>query len=150
MSKVYRYLLRNNEEELVTLQTELHFIESYFYLLHMRHGRAVELHLEVAPGDLEKLLPPLTLQMLIENTLNNNVVTKDEPIKMQIVSAASDWLEIRNSVHRKHSDDGASENMENITKKFWLLCQKEVTIFENEAERQIRIPLINETKMHVA
>ena len=150
MSKVYRYLLRNNEEELVTLQTELQFIESYFYLLKMRHGRGLELQVEVMPGDMGKLLPPLTLQMLIENTLNNNVVTKDEPIVTQIVSATGDWLEVRNNIHRKHDECGLTENIENITKKFWLLCQKEVAIVEGADERRIRIPLINETKMHLA
>jgi len=150
MSKVYRYLLRNNEEELVTLHTELQFIESYFYLLKMRHGRGLELRMNVAEGDLEKLLPPLTLQMLIENTLNNNVVTKDDPIVTQIVSTDDDWLEVRNNIHRKNEEYGLTENIENITKKFWLLCQKEVAIIESDEERRIRIPLINETKMHVA
>ena len=150
MSKVYRYLLRNNEEELVTLQTELHFIESYFYLLKMRHGRGLELQVQVQPDDLDKLLPPLTLQMVIENTLNNNVVTKDEPIITQIVSTEGDWLEIRNNIHRKHDECGLTENIDNITNKFWLLCQKKVAIIENVDERLIRIPLINETKMHVA
>lgn len=150
MSKVYRYLLRNNEEELVSLQTELQFIESYFYLLKMRHGRGLELQVCVAPDDMEKLLPPLTLQMLIENTLNNNVVTKDEPIITQIVSTEGDWLEIRNNIHRKGDECGLTENIDNITKKFWLLCQKKVAIIENVDERLIRIPLINETKMHVA
>lgn len=150
MSKVYRYLLRNNEEELVTLQTELHFIESYFYLLKMRHGRGVELQLQVKESDLDKLLPPLTLQMLIENTVNNNVVTKDEPIITEIASGTDDWLEIKNNMHLKSEDGGHMENLENITKKFWLLCQKEVAIVEGNGQRLIRIPLINETKTNVA
>ncbi|MGV3656883.1 MAG: sensor histidine kinase [Chitinophagaceae bacterium] len=150
MSKVYRYLLRNNEEELVTLQTELQFIESYFYLLKMRHGRALQLQVAVDANDMHKLLPPLTLQMLMENTLNNNVVTKNEPIVTQIVSTAGDWLEVRNNIHRKSDECGLTENIDNITKKFRLLCQKEVAIIECNDERRIRIPLINETKMHVA
>lgn len=150
MSKVYRYLLRNNEEELVTLHTELQFIESYFYLLKMRHGRGLELKVAVAPGDMDKLLPPLTLQMLMENTLNNNVVTKDEPIITEIKSTENDWLEIVNTVHPKHDDDNLTENIENITNKFRLLCQKEVAIVEAAGQRLIRIPLITETKTNVA
>lgn len=150
MSKVYRYLLRNNEEELVTLHTELQFIQSYFYLLKMRHGRGIELVLQVKEQEHSKLLPPLTLQMLIENTLNNNVVTKDEPIVTHIAVVNEDWLEIQHNQHRKSDDDSLAENIDNVTKKFWLLCGKEVAIEENEAQRRIRIPLINETKMKVA
>lgn len=150
MSKVYRYLLRNNEEELVTLHTELQFIQSYFYLLKMRHGRGIELEINISENDQNKLLPPLTLQMLIENTLNNNVVTKEEPIVTQIALSNDDWLEIRNNLHKKSEDGGLSENIENVTKKFWLLCGKEVSIVEDELQRLIRIPLINETKMKVA
>lgn len=150
MSKVYRYLLRNNEEELVPLHTELQFIQSYFYLLKMRHGRGIELVIEVDEKGQEKLLPPLTLQMLIENALNNNVVTKDEPIVTHIALTGDDWLEIKNNRHKKSDDCCLTENIENVTKKFWLLCGKEVAIVEDELQRLIRIPLINETKMRVA
>lgn len=150
MSKVYRYLLRNNEEELVTLQTELQFIQSYFYLLKMRHGRGIELVVAVDEKEQGKLLPPLTLQMLIENTLNNNVVTKEEPIVTHIAVVNEDWLEIKNNRHKKSDEDSLSENIDNVTKKFWLLCGKEVAIVEDEVQRWIRIPLINETKMKVA
>jgi hypothetical protein len=150
MSKVYRYLLRNNEEELVTIETELQFIQSYFYLLKMRHGRAIDLKIDVAEEDLHKLVPPLTLQMLLENTFNNNISTKGNPIKAEITSTEDDWLVIKNNVHKKSEDANLTENLDNITKKFWLLCQKEVTITEDETQRLIKIPLINETKFKVA
>ncbi len=150
MSKVYRYLLRNNEEELVTVQTELQFIRSYFYLLKMRHGRAIDLLINVDEEDRDKLVPPLTLQMLLENTFNNNISTKEKPIIIEVVSIADSWLEIRNNVHKKSEDPCLCENIDNIVKKFWLLCQKEVTICEGDAQRIIRIPLINEAKIKVA
>jgi hypothetical protein len=61
-----------------------------------------------------------------------------------------DWLEISNNLHKKGEDDSLAENIDNVTKKFWLLCGKEVTIVEDDVQRCIRIPLINEIKIKVA
>src|SRR6478672_6494375 len=99
MSKVYRYLLRNNDEELVTLHTELEFIRSYFYLLKTRLGRALELQLNVPEEAAEKYLPPLTLQMLLEDVISCNTCSRDQPIIIQVV-AVEDGLEIRNNRHK--------------------------------------------------
>lgn len=146
MSKVYRYLLRNNDEELVALQTELDFVRSYFYLLKTRLGRAVELHVAVNSEATEKQLPPLTLQMLLEDALNGNTYSREHPVVIHITTY-EDILELRNTVHKKLTDEGdPSSSLENMKNKFWLLCQRRVEVAETEAERMIRIPLITEKK----
>jgi two-component system, LytTR family, sensor kinase len=147
MSKVYRYLLRNNDEELVTLHTELDFIRSYFYLLKVRYGRAMELHITVGEDDTEKCLPPLTLQMLLEDVFNSNAGTRDQPTVVAIV-AEGELLEVRNTIQKRISTEepGSSDNLENVMNKFWLLCQRRVEVDVNEQERVIRIPLITEKK----
>ena len=68
LSKVYRYLLRSNEEGLTTLKSELQFIRSYFQLLKSRYGNAVEMDIEVDRKYENYLLPSLSLQLLVENT----------------------------------------------------------------------------------
>src|SRR5258705_2467164 len=65
MSKVYRYMLRNDEDPLVNLSTEIHFITSYFSLLKARYCDAVELDISVTDADKEKMLPPLSLQVIV-------------------------------------------------------------------------------------
>jgi LytS/YehU family sensor histidine kinase len=147
MSKVYRYLLRNNDEELVPLHTELEFIRSFFYMLKTRYGRATDLHIAVNGDAGEKCLPPLTLQMLVEDVFNTNTCSREQPIIIDI-ETTSDGLEIRNTINRKITDEtsGASSNLENIQNKFWLLCQKRVEIVESTNLRVIRIPLITEKR----
>jgi sensor histidine kinase YesM len=146
MSKVYRYLLRNNDEEIVSLHTELDFIRSYFFLLKVRYGRAIELHIAVGGDDIEKCLPPLTLQMLLEDVFNYNTGTRDQPIVVQILAIDS-GLEIRNNINRKMTEDvPSSGNLENVMNKFWLLCGKRVELDETDSERIIRIPLITEKR----
>ena len=150
MSKVYRYLLRNNDEELVPLQTELDFIRSFYYLMKTRHGRALELHIDVSEAEAEKCLPPLTLQMLLDDVFNSNAGTRDQPIVIRI-TANEAGLEVCNNIHRRLTEDlGPSGNLENVINKFWLLCQKRVEVDETETSRVIRIPLITEKKCKAA
>lgn len=146
MSKVYRYLLRSNDEELVTLHTELDFIRSFYYLLKTRYGRAFELRIAVSGEDAEKCLPPLTLQMLMEDVLNCNACSREQPIIVTI-TATGDGLAIHNNIHRKLTEEvPPSGNLENVANKFWLLCQKRMEVEETESERLIRIPLITEKR----
>jgi two-component system LytT family sensor kinase len=73
MSKVYRYLLQTNEGDLTTLDTELTFIQSYFHLLKTRYGAGIRLEVAVDEPFRAYKLPPLTLQMLVENAVKHNV-----------------------------------------------------------------------------
>src|SRR6476620_8963782 len=86
MSKVYRYLLRNNDEQLVSLSTELNFIESYAFLLKARHGEGLDIDIQVPSVDRGQMIPPLTLQMLVENVLNQNSISKSRPLHITISS----------------------------------------------------------------
>ena len=144
MSKVYRYLLRNNEDQLVELSTELQFIHSFYHLLHARYGDGIEIIVTTKPEDREKMLPPLTLQILVENALNINKVSKDSPLRLSITVDESGWLRITNNVQKKIKEfDGREDTgINNISNKFRLLCQQPIIIHENEQERVILVPLI--------
>ncbi|HVF81989.1 MAG TPA: histidine kinase, partial [Flavisolibacter sp.] len=80
MSKVYRYMLRGDDEQLVPLQTELKFIGSYIHLLNKRYGNSLQVTTQINEDDKYKLLPPLRLQVLIENAFTQNSMSKTEPL----------------------------------------------------------------------
>jgi two-component system LytT family sensor kinase len=141
MSKVYRYLLRN-EEQLVDLQTEVSFIRSYYFLLQARHGDALQLSINVMPAQLQSQLPPLTLQMLVENIINQNTISRAKPLQIEI-RTLNDLLIVWNNVQPKMAaaeEDGAG--MENIANKFRLLCQREIIIEETGTHRLLQLPLL--------
>jgi len=144
MSKVYRYLLRNNEEQLVTLETELSFTRSYFFLLKARYAEGLHLEIDVPAEAGMKRIPPLTLQMIFEHSLSNNVLSKDNPLQLAI-TCGDGWLEVKNNIQPRLT--GGEENpeaIENIKNKFRLLCQQEVVVIEHNNQRIIRLPLIPE------
>ncbi|MCW3073043.1 MAG: hypothetical protein JWP69_112 [Flaviaesturariibacter sp.] len=147
MSKVYRYLLRNNEEYLVPLETELNFINSYTYLLKARYGDAFHVKTTVGSTAKEYMLPPLTLQMLIENIITQNAISKKEPLQIEIKSSARS-LTVTNSILTKlNTSAGKDAGLENISNKYRLLSLKGLTIETSETERIIYLPLIKKEEV---
>src|SRR6185295_18196633 len=101
MSKVYRYLLRTNEDGLTSLDSEMQFINSYFHLLKTRYGDSLALDTRISDKYRNYQLPPLTLQMLVENAVKHNVILKDSPLHIMIMTTNSGKLVVSNNLQRK-------------------------------------------------
>jgi sensor histidine kinase YesM len=142
MSKVYRYLLRNNDEQLVELQTELSFIRSYYFLLKERYADGLQLSIDIKREHLKGRVPPLTLQMIFENVLALNTISKNDPLYIELKTVDGELI-IKNEIQPKlNCVDCCEEGLENIANKYRLLGQKEVVIEESSSERTIRLPLM--------
>ncbi len=148
MSKVYRYMLRNEEEQLVTLDTELQFIISYYSLLKARYCDGIELTVNVDDVDREKLLPPLSLQAIMENTLCENSTSKSAPLKISINSKGDNTLEVVNCIQRKIITEttDADACLDSLVKRCSLVCEKPVEIRDAGTERSIVLHLVNKTE----
>lgn len=142
MSKVYRYLLRNNEEPLVPLTDEIRFLQSYFYLLSARHGSAVQFKLQVEGATANMLLPPLSLQALVESTLAQAELCKTNPLLFE-VKLKGGFLQVKNSMQKKAHCTGSGETIkfETLIRKFELVTRQLVTVDENDQTRTILLPL---------
>src|SRR6185369_12914348 len=101
LSKVYRYLLRNNESGLSTVKSEIQFIKSYFELLKTRHGNAIQFQIEIDKRYDNYLLPSLSLQLLVENAVKHNALSKDQPLLIEIFTIAGNKLAVNNNLQRK-------------------------------------------------
>ena len=144
MSKVYRYLLDNNKHELVTLQTELKFIHSFYLLLKLRYNKGIEMTLPGnAPFD-DYLLPPLTLQLLVENAVKHNITSKDQPLQIDIEVADEGRLIVKNNLQRKKEKPVSHKiGLSNISDKYRLMQQEEVIVKEERGYFLVSIPLIH-------
>ena len=143
MSNVYRYLLRNNEEELVSLSTELKFINSYYHLLKTRYGNGIEMKLNIDNKAESYLLPPLTLQLLVENAVKHNNVLKESPLVIEISNRDDGRLVVKNNLQNKTiTVDSSKIGLNNIKEKFRLLEQPDVEIKETSAEFIVVLPLL--------
>lgn len=150
MSKVYRYLLKNSDEQLVSLEAELQFTRSYLYLLKERHGEGLDIEINIKRSFFEKQLPPLTLQILLESAFNMNAISKEQPLKIELNITTNGWLEIKNNVQRKISDSLADRaGIQNLSKKFRLLCNKYIIVRDTGTYQVITVPLITAKETEV-
>ncbi|SKC05154.1 sensor histidine kinase [Dyadobacter psychrophilus] len=147
LSKVYRYLLRTNEQELTTLSAEIKFISSYFHLLKTRYAEGIVLDVNIEKMYEEYLLPPLTLQMLLENAVKHNVILKEEPLVIVMQTDENDNLIVSNTLHKKRLVVQSNKvGLANISTKYRLLNQPDIVIRDNDNAFTVIIPLIHNYK----
>jgi two-component system, LytTR family, sensor kinase len=142
-SKVYRYLLRNNEDGISTLEKELKFIESYFQLLRTRHGEAVQMNLEIDKKYLNYLLPSLSLQLLVENAVKHNVLSKAHPLIIDVFTTTGNKLVVSNNLQLRTVKAASNRiGLENIKTKYELLDHPGFHILEDGNSFSVVLPLI--------
>ncbi|KAA9356956.1 sensor histidine kinase [Larkinella humicola] len=143
LSNVYRYLLRSNENELVTLSDELRFIRSYFHLLQTRFGHSVSLQETVSDANQTALLPPLTLQLLVENAVKHNIILPDQPLQIRIRTTSQDLLIVENNLQRKNLRiESNGVGLSNIDTKYRLLNQPAPLVGEADGWFQVILTLL--------
>ena len=143
LSKVYRYLLCNNEEGVSTVENEIKFIRSYYKLLQTRHGEAVQMNIQIDKRYDSYLLPSLTLQLLTENVVKHNVLSKNKPLVIDIFTTAGNKLVVNNNL-QKRSAKAPSNNvgLQNIKAKYDLLKQPGFQVMEDEKNFTVVLPVI--------
>jgi sensor histidine kinase YesM len=151
LSKVYRYLLRKNEDGVGTVESEIRFIESYYQLLQTRHGEAVKLNIEIDKRYNPYLLPSLTLQLLVENVVKHNVLSKNKPLVIDIFTTAGNKLVVNNNLQRRTVQAPSNKvGLDNIKAKYDLLKQPGFRVMEDGKNFTVILPLIwnNKTTMN--
>jgi sensor histidine kinase YesM len=143
MSKVYRYMLRNNEEGLTSLDSEILFIQSYFHMLKTRYGEGLEMEIKIDEQFLKHQLPPLTLQMLVENAVKHNMILKESPLHILIMTTNTGKLVVNNNIQLKTSNVQSNKvGLFNIVNKYRLLNQEDIMVNDAGTEFSVVLPLI--------
>ncbi|WP_461105915.1 sensor histidine kinase [Spirosoma koreense] len=147
LASVYRYVLQTNEQLLTTLDSELQFIRAYFHLLQMRFGRSVELDITVDDRYCRYLIPPLTLQLLVENAVKHNTALPTKPLLIRLYVDSNNNLIVSNTRRRKQNRVPSNQTgLANITTKYRLLGQPEVVVQQTDAYFRVLVPLIPENR----
>jgi sensor histidine kinase YesM len=143
-AEVYRIILQSSSEELVELKQELSFISAYMYLLSIRFEETIQLEMHIDKSLEQLYIPPLTLQMLIENAIKHNVVTETKPLKISIESR-SGFLVIKNNLQEKKVEvkDSNKTGLENIKKRYSYFTDQKVEVNKNATSFIVKVPLIN-------
>lgn len=141
LSKFYRHILEVQSEDLVALDQELSFTRRYVALQQRRFGSALKVIEKLTPHPQEEI-PPLVLQLLVENAIKHNTASEQEPLEISIYHEA-DFLVVENSLQRKQMvESGTGIGLENIVKRYQILTDKQVIISEKQGLFKVKLPLI--------
>lgn len=146
-SKVYHYILRNQDKELIELEKELEFLQPYIYLLKQRFPDSVELITEIDERWMNTYVVPVALQMLVENAIKHNVLSNKKPLQIIIKANGRDELEISNNIQPKiNKEPSSSIGLQNINQRYELITGKKIKVTSNRNEFKVSLPLIEINK----
>ena len=143
-SKVYMHVLTNHKKELIELRNELEFIQPYSYLLQQRFSEGLKLEIEIPEKYYGHYIIPAALQMLIENAIKHNVLSKKKPLHVKVYANGNNTISVINNLQPKIIPEVPSSHigLSNIRKRYELIAGKDIDIIKNEETFAVSLPLI--------
>lgn len=143
-SKVYRYILNSQDKELVALEQELAFIKPYVYLLQARYPDGLKVDIGVPEKYLSRYIIPVALQMLIENAIKHNVISRTKPLHIEVKANGTGMLTVRNNRQPRQSVEQSNKiGLSNIAKRYELICGRRIEIQVSPEIFEVNVPLLN-------
>lgn len=144
LSDFYRNLLQYREKDLIPLQEELKLLRNFEFLLKKRFGDDIHLDIPNINGR-TAFIPPLTLQMLVENAIKHNVISKRRPLKIKL-EVIDDKISITNNLQNKLTKEKSTHfGLQSIQSRYELLGKRGIQIEETEKEFKVTIPILDAT-----
>lgn len=143
-SKVYRYILNSQQKELVDLRSELDFIQPYLFLLQKRFEEGLTVNIDIREQYRDRHVVPAALQMLIENAIKHNVVSRSRPLHIEISTQGDHSLLVRNNLQpRTMMEPSTRIGLENIRKRYQLISGRNVQIRQTAESFEVDLPLLH-------
>jgi two-component system, LytTR family, sensor kinase len=142
-AKVYRYILNSQDKELISLQTELDYIKPYIFLLEKRFPDSISINLNIPDKYYNYYIVPAALQMLIENAIKHNIVSKARPLQISLSANGRELLMVKNNLQLKQLSETSSHiGLKNISQRYELITGKNIEVEKDENSFTVAIPLI--------
>lgn len=142
LSNVYRYVLTHNEDDTISLSEEIDFISDYIEILQIRHGEGLQVCMDVIEDDYNKRIPPMSLQVLIENIVKHNIISSKHPLNISIYSEQPFIVVSNTVIPRIHSEKGMGIGLDNLKKKYKLIAEKDIIIESSDSNFRVKLPLL--------
>ncbi len=144
LSTVLRYTLQSNENRLVSLSDELQFVESYFFLIKLRFTKNISLVQSISNELLGYKVPPLALQILLENAVRHNEISKRNPLEISIATTPDQTLVVSNTINKKFAPEpGAGVGLVNLSNQYRILGDRDISIRKEDQKFIVEIPLLS-------
>lgn len=144
-STVYRHMLHSQDKELIPLETELEFIEPYIFLLEKRFPASIIFQLNIEAKYFQYCIVPAALQMLVENAIKHNVLSKVKPLEITIAVNKKGDLFVKNNLQPKAQVESSTQvGLNNIDQRYRFITGKTINIIKNADSFAVILPLIQQ------
>jgi hypothetical protein len=142
LSDIYRYVLEQNDKELVSIKDEIKFVDDYVFLTKMRFGEGLIFNSHLTK-DQNLQVAPLGLQMLVENAIKHNIISDDMPLKIEM-EIEDGFVIVRNNLQKKKTINSGKEplGLENLIKRYAYLSDASVEVIESDSKFIVKLPII--------
>jgi LytS/YehU family sensor histidine kinase len=147
LAQVYKYLLINKDNEIISLSEEIKFIDDYFFLLNIRYDNKLRLSLDMSKYADKIMILPCSLQPLIENAIKHNRFSEKEPL-MITISLNGEYLKVENNIRpRQYLPHSTRIGLTNLSNRYRLTYNKDIVIDKEEEKFIVKLPLIKQSSL---
>ena len=144
LAQTYEYILATQQQEYVSVREEVEFVKSYYYLLRIRFQQLLTLEINLPNNVMDTRIPPLTLQMLVENAVKHNAIQPDQPLFIYISALDNTYLKIANTKTKNTIQPTSFKvGLANIKQRYRYLTNKKIQI-TNDTQFVVSLPVIKE------
>ncbi|MEE4284773.1 MAG: PAS domain S-box protein [Mariniphaga sp.] len=148
LSKVYRYVLENKEKDLVSLSTELEFLNAYLFLLEIRFMKKLFIEIKIDKSYSDYQILPIAIQLIIENAIKHNTFSKAQPLKIEIFVDQQQRLNIINNLNvRETKLVSTGVGLENINRRYALVSDQKPEFIKTTEHFIAKLPLLKTEKI---
>ena len=142
LSDIYRYVLEQNDKELVSINNELKFVDDYIFLSQMRFGKGLIFNSRLTINQ-NFQVAPLGIQMLVENAIKHNIISDDMPLKIEM-EIEDGFIMVKNNLQKKKTINSGKEplGLENLKKRYAYLSGASVEVVESDGKFIVKLPII--------
>ncbi|SDL89816.1 sensor histidine kinase [Kriegella aquimaris] len=141
LSFMYRYILQSSDKDLVTVKDELKFLDSYTHLISTRYRDRFIIDVDIEAKYLTAEIPPLALQLLVENAVKHNEISETNPLKVSIY-AKENSIFVENQIRpRTTLAEGTKNGLLNLKKRYFLISRQEITVRRENSTFSVELPL---------
>jgi two-component system, LytTR family, sensor kinase len=145
MADTFRYVLSHQKQKLVSLREELEFVKSYYFLLQVRYEYHLKLEINIPQNILESSIPPMTLQLLVENAVKHNKISKEKPLLVYIGAQDNQRISVSNTkTDATQPVTSFRVGLENIRKRYTFFTNEKVVV-RDEEKFLVLLPVLKKT-----
>jgi len=150
LAETYQYVLGTHQQKLISLEKEVEFVKAYYFLLCVRFQEGLNLQINIPSQLLSYKIPPLTLQILVENAIKHNVFSKDTPLNIYLgVVDNTELRVVNNKTTPPQVVKSTHVGLKNIQQRYSYFTKNKIKIID-KSDFEVKVPIMKAVKINSA